>query len=231
MKTKIIIIPGNPPARYFYEAWKKELERTVNHEVIIDYYPSFDDTTCSLEYLKKIENFYLEEVKKHEKVMLIGHSIGGHIALKILEKYSDKIDHCVLLFPFLHSPGFKAKLILGAINQINTRTFLTTRLTGLLKILSWLDKDIKKLTTHEIHSSLNFACHEHTTIGSKKIIKNNPKLNKKITVYYTHKDTWCSKKVVRNLHPELRTEFIPIKHNFVVFPAQRKIINTRLFVS
>jgi len=227
--SKIIVIPGNPPASYFYEAWKKELNLMTNNKVMIDYHPSFDDTTCCLEYLKKVEDFYLEQVQNNEKVILIGHSIGGHIALKILEKHYEKIEHCVLLFPFLHSPGFKGKLVLGILNLINKTTFLKAGLAGLLKPLSWLYKDIKMLTSNEINSSLNFAFHEHKTIGRKKNININPKLNHKITLYYTNKDTWCSKKVIQNLHPEIRTEFININHNFVVYPDQRKIINNRIF--
>ena len=228
-KIKIIVIPGNPPASYFYEAWRKELNLITNNDVIINYYPSFDDTTCSLEYLKKVEDFYLEHVKNNEKVILIGHSVGGHIALKILEKHHEKIEHCVLLFPFLHSPGFKAKLMLGALNQIKKRKFLKVGLAGFLKPLGWLYQDMKLLTTNEMNSGLNFAFHEHKTIGRKKNININPNLNHKITLYYTNKDTWCSKKVVQNLHPELRIEFIDIKHNFVVYPEQRKIMNNRIF--
>ena len=228
-KTKIIIIPGNPPASYFYEAWRKELNQITNHEVMIDYYPSFEDTTGSLAYLKTVENFYLDQVKNTDKIILIGHSIGGYIALKILEKYHEKIEHCVLLFPFLHSPGFKAKLILGALHQIKKRKFLKAGLVGLLKPLSWLYNDINMLTRNEMNSGLNFAFHEYKTIGRNRNIDINPSLNHKITLYYTNKDTWCSKKVVQNLHPELRAEFINIKHNFVVFPEQREIINHLLF--
>ena len=230
LKSKIIVIPGNPPASYFYEEWKKELERITNNDVTIDYYPSFEDTTCSLEYLKKVEDFYLEQVKTNEKVVLIGHSIGGHIALKILEKYDAKIEHCILLFPFLHSAGFKAKLILEISNQIKKRKFLQAGLAGLLKALGVFYKNINMLTTNEMNSSLNFAFHEHKTIGRKQSIHINPNLNKKITLYYTNKDTWCSNKVVANLHPEIRTEFINIKHDFVVSREQRKIMNNRLFI-
>jgi predicted alpha/beta hydrolase family esterase len=228
LEGNIIVIPGNPPASYFYDAWKKELEQIVSNEVIIDYYPSFEATTCSMAYLKQVEDFYVEKIKNKDNVILIGHSIGGHIALKILEKYYDKIAHCVLLFPFLHSPGFKGKFALETVNQINKQKILKA---GFIGLLSWLNKDIKMLTKNEMKSSLNFAFHEHKTIGRKKSITINPKLIQKITLYYTNKDTWCSKKVAENLHPELRTEFINIKHDFVVSPAQRKIINHRLFIN
>ncbi|MCH9755833.1 MAG: alpha/beta hydrolase [Gammaproteobacteria bacterium] len=228
-KTKIMIIPGNPPASYFYEAWKKELEHITNNEVIIEYYPSFEKITCSLEYLKEVERFYSKKITAHEKIILIGHSVGGYIALKILEKYHRSIEHCVLLFPFLHSPRFRGKLVLGALNQLNKRKYLKTRLTGLSRSLRWLDEDIQRLTQNEITSGLNFASHEHKTIGRKKNIDINPTLHPKMTLYYTDKDTWCSKKVVKSLHPELNTEWVDVKHHFVTSKAERTIINNRLF--
>jgi len=225
----MIIIPGNPPASYYYEAWKQELERITHHDVLIDYYPSFDDVSCSQEYLEKIEHFYAEQIQNHDKISLIGHSIGGHIALKLLEKYPEKIEHCVLLFPFLHSPGIKGKLMLGALHQINKRAFLKATRFKMIKLLSYFDQDIKKIKIHEIDSSLNFAFHEHKTIGRKKNIDINPNLNKKITLYYTAKDTWCSKKVVNNLHPDIHTQFTNISHNFVTCPKQRQEMNRSLF--
>jgi pimeloyl-ACP methyl ester carboxylesterase len=225
----IIIIPGNPPASYFYEAWKQELELITHHDVLIEYYPSFNNITCSQEYLEKIEDFYAEHIKNHEKIILIGHSIGGHIALKLLEKYPEKIEHCVLLFPFLHSPGIRGKLMLSALHRINKRAFLKKTRFKILKLLSYFDQDIKKLKIHEIDSSLNFAFHEHKTIGRKKNIDIDHNLNHKITVYYTNKDTWCSKNVVNNLHPEIRKKFTAINHNFVTSPEQRQKMNRSLF--
>lgn len=225
MKSKVIVIPGNPPARYFYEAWKEELEDMTGHEVSIDYYPSFEATSCSLSYLQQVEDFYLEQVKRHEYVVLIGHSIGGYLALKILEKHPEKIKHCVLLFPFLHSPGFKAKLTLGLLNQIYKRNFLKVRLAGMLNLLGYVYKDSKRLTLDELKSGLDFAFHEHKTIRRQKSLDINPNLHQKITVYYTSKDTWCPKKVAENFHPELRTEQVSLSHNFVVFPEQRKVMN------
>lgn len=225
-----MIIPGNPPASYFYETWRKELELITQNKVLIDYYPSFSDVSCSQEYLEKIEDFYAEQIKNHTKINLIGHSIGGHIALKLLEKYPEKIEHCVLLFPFLHSPGIKGKLMLATLHQINKRAFLKTRRFKLLKLLSYLDQDIQKLTMQEIDSSLNFAFHEHKTIGRKKNININPSLFKKITLYYTTKDTWCSKKnVVSHLHPEINTQHTTVSHNFVTSPEQRHTLNHSLF--
>ncbi|MDF1683650.1 MAG: alpha/beta fold hydrolase [Legionellaceae bacterium] len=227
--TKIIIIPGNPPASYFYEAWKQELKHITHHDVLIDYYPSFNHITCSQKYLEKIEDFYADQIQNHEKIILIGHSIGGHIALKLLEKYPEKIDRCVLLFPFLHSPGIKGKLMLSALHQINKRAFLKARRFKMLKLLSYLDQDINKLNIHEIDSSLSFAFHEHKTMVHKKNININPDLCKKITLYYTNKDTWCSKKVVRKLHPEMHKTFTEINHNFVTSPEQRQKMNHCLF--
>lgn len=226
--STIIIIPGNPPASYFYEAWKQELELLTQNDVLIDYYPSFDNITCSHEYLIKIENFYAEQIKNHTKINLIGHSVGGHVALKLLEKYPEKIEHCMLLFPFLHSPGVQGKLMLRALHHINTRTYLKTRRFKLLKLLSYLDNDINHLSPQEIDSSLHFAAHEYKTLGRKKKIDIHPNLNKKITLYYTHHDTWCSKNVVRNLNPEIKTHYTILNHNFVISPEQRHKLNHSL---
>lgn len=227
--STIIVIPGNPPASYFYEAWKQELKHITHNDVLIDYYPSFNHITCSQEYLEKIEDFYAEHIKNHDKIILIGHSIGGHFALKLLEKYPDKIEHCVLLFPFLHSPGLKGKLMLSALHQINKRAFLKARRFKMLKLLSYLDQDINKLNIHEIDSSLSFAFHEHKTMARKKNIHINPDIFKKITLYYTDKDTWCSQKVVNNLHPKIHTQFTDINHNFVTSREQRQKMTQSIF--
>ncbi|MDF1678627.1 MAG: hypothetical protein P1U32_08050 [Legionellaceae bacterium] len=222
----IIIIPGNPPASHFYEGWKQEIERITHQNVIVDYYPSFSDITCSATYLQKIEDFYASTIRHHENITLIGHSFGGYIALKLLAQYSANIEQCALLFPFLHSPGIRAKCTLAALHHINSKPWLKK---PLIKSLNLLHPNMAKLTPNEIGSGLTLACHEHNTIGREKNIHINPQLHPKITLYYTHNDTWCSKKMLRRLPPQLRTERIDVTHDFVTHQTQRTIVNKRLF--
>ncbi len=223
---KIVIIPGNPPASHFYERWKKEIELITNQNVIIDYYPSFAETTCSATYLKKIENFYAQSIRRHKRITLIGHSIGGYIALKLLEQYHENIEQCALLFPFLHSPGKKAKCILVALHHLSNKLWLKK---PFITSLGWFYPNIRKLIPNEITSGLALAYHEHKTIGQEKSIHISPHLHPKITLYYTHHDTWCSKKVLKSLHPQLRTELINVTHDFVTTKVQRTIVNSCIF--
>lgn len=233
MNHKILIIPGNPPARFFYEAWKKELELITHYDIVIDYYPVFENNACSQQYINDLEAFYAKNIVKDTPgdVILIGHSFGGHIALKILEKYHEKIKRCVLLFPFLHSPGFRGRCILKILHGIHQRPLLKSGLTRLLKPASYFYNNINRLSTHELESSLNLAFHEHKTIAQKKNIFISPELHPKITLYYTHNDTWCTKKVVTSLHPEIHTKLIDVQHDFVISSKQRKIINKHLFTN
>src|SRR5688500_12600466 len=73
------------------EIWKNQFDAFPDHKLIIPSLPgtgpSAPATDMSMEGLAKALHAVIEKEVGTEKVMLIGHSMGGYITLAYVEKY------------------------------------------------------------------------------------------------------------------------------------------------
>lgn len=103
----IVIIPGNPGLGGFYIPFAHELYNLFNenisiliisqagHSPPIEYCFTLNE---QIEHkIKTIEK--LLPMQRNHRLVLIGHSIGAFMVLKMLEKFQNKLDRAFLLFP------------------------------------------------------------------------------------------------------------------------------------
>ncbi|KAH9128327.1 hypothetical protein LEN26_007696 [Aphanomyces euteiches] len=115
-KTLVLMIPGNPGVPGFYEPFMRHMHQLSGQDVEI---VGLSHTGHSLPWINNDETFDLEtqvvdklayiqkrlERDSSLRLVLIGHSIGGHIALRLLNHYSAQIDKLVLIQPTLMHIG------------------------------------------------------------------------------------------------------------------------------
>jgi pimeloyl-ACP methyl ester carboxylesterase len=103
----IVIIPGNPGLGGFYIPFAHELYNLFNENISIliisqaGHSPPLDHCFTldeQIEHkLKTIEK--LLPIDKNHRLILIGHSIGAYMVLKMLDKLENQLDRAFLLFP------------------------------------------------------------------------------------------------------------------------------------
>jgi len=95
---KFFLIPGNPPATYFYEQWGNEIKALQGDaNVCVSHYPDLKHGTNSLDSMAEVMEFHFKQLEKfcdqvQVPVVIIGHSLGGYFALKLLEEAPEQIQ-------------------------------------------------------------------------------------------------------------------------------------------
>jgi dienelactone hydrolase len=188
----------------------------------------------SEDYYQEMDSFYKNKLLKSienkidsKKVVLIGHSVGGTIALDILKQDYDIIDKCVLLFLFLGRPGHKGKIVLNTVGAlVKNKRFIPFLLTK-RSIIDLLNPSFAKISDNEIEASLMFAYHERKTFGKvKKVKKLESSILEKVITLTCPKDTWCQNKYL--LQAGLNINELKVSHDFVVEAKQRQMVNKHL---
>jgi pimeloyl-ACP methyl ester carboxylesterase len=103
----IVIIPGNPGLGAFYIPFAHELYNLSNENISIliisqaGHSPPLKKCFTLNEQIKHkldvIEKFL--PINKNHRLILIGHSIGAYMVLKMLEKLQNRFDRAFCLFP------------------------------------------------------------------------------------------------------------------------------------
>jgi len=231
------IIPGNPPARHFYEIWRDELKaafKLESFQTTVDYFPAFDMGLDSYDYWDKMVEFYEDRFldlmrKSDKKVVLVGHSVGGMIALEILKKHPEHIDKCVLIFPFLGKPGGRGQLVLEVVNFfMKSKRFIPFFLSK-KKYIDRYHPILKKISDEEVDACFKFAYHERRSVAK---IKRQPAVPKeiadKILALSCPNDTWSHPTQIAHISHTLNIDELDVTHDFVTFPKQREQMNTYL---
>ncbi|MBS0653876.1 MAG: hypothetical protein JSR39_10190, partial [Verrucomicrobia bacterium] len=152
----LFIIPGNPPALYFYELWAEEIQREHGKcSVYISPYPQLPNSDDSSRYLsdtalihgQQLLNFH--QVAK-KKVVIIGHSLGAWMALELLKEHDEIIENCFLLYPFLLRPSLKGRAILKSMRHLYRVPFIEDLLLGSRGILERFFEDLRYVTDEEL---------------------------------------------------------------------------------
>ncbi|MCO5600531.1 hypothetical protein L7F22_054644 [Adiantum nelumboides] len=110
-KLRVVFIPGNPGIIPFYKSYFEALAQNFGGKASIT---GVGYLGHSCKDLQKGKLFSLEEQVEHKvqlvqkiaaedntPLVLVGHSIGAHMALCVFKKFPDKVRHVVALYPFL----------------------------------------------------------------------------------------------------------------------------------
>lgn len=223
------IIPGNPPAAYFYELWGKEIESSQPGAcTVVSRYSPLTETTNSKQAMVEVLNGHHLQLKKFcEKIgspcTIIGHSLGAYFAMGLLENESTLINKAILVHPFLRSPSLLGKLILKTVGGISYSGSLQQSILKVRKGLDYLHSDLKHVTDEEIRISFQLARHEEATIARDlNPINISKEHSEKIAVIHANKDTWCSPHSVAELRKSVKVYECLEPHAFVTKEDHRK---------
>jgi thioesterase domain-containing protein len=229
------LIPGNPPAVQFYQLWGEEIIQHSTHaKFMVSQYPLLDQMSDSskamdLVFLEHLRQFRIFSEEVRSPVTIIGHSLGAHFALKMLEEQGESIDHIVLIHPFLKKPDLKGLLILKAAGAIHTYSRLQSGILKNRKYLEFFSEDLLSVTDDEILKSFHLARHESQTIAKNlETIEINPQDQKKICVFFTKNDIWCGEKTVKELRNLVKVIECEEPHGFVIDGKHRKSLYQKI---
>jgi pimeloyl-ACP methyl ester carboxylesterase len=225
------IIPGNPPAIYFYKLWAEEIKKEFPESFItISSYPHLPVSHDSFEYLNKTREIHAEALlafsqKVQGKVIVIGHSLGGWMAFNLLKKHSEIIENCFLLYPFLLRPALKGRTVLSLMHYIHKVPLLEKILLSSRGLLEKLIDPLKYVTDGELRISIALSCHEHRVIGHNKSFLEIPEAsNKKLHLLYCDKDTWCPNSTIQEMKKTVSCQKTDTSHDFITYPEERILV-------
>jgi pimeloyl-ACP methyl ester carboxylesterase len=222
------MIPGNPPAVHFYELWKHEISKQLpSAQIMVSAYtrpaPNLKSAVAIdqvvQEHAKALVAFHR---KVHGPLILLGHSLGGYVALKLLEQCSDLIEHAILIHPFLRSPQARGQRILRAARLLRNVQMVPKLMFRYRGFIENHIEDLRGVTNDELLTCLELAAHEHQTIAqdqSELIVAD--KLRPKIKVLYTKNDIWCTPHVVASLGDQVFTQECVQPHGFITSKRHR----------
>ena len=227
MKNHYLILPGNPPAAYFYENWIKDLESFCRNSSF-EYVP-FELMNSNLSDTETIDKlaFKLQEyIEQHteKKVSLIAHSFGGHLALQALKALPQRIEQVILVFPFLGPPSLRGKSLLSLIHTIRKKEALFKFTRSHFPKLSYFFPEVKKLTPKEITTGLNLAYFEKAFFNEKLLANHLKGTFAKTVFIYNPKDAWCPPKIINALRKRSDSIYSNLAHDFVIDEEQRKLM-------
>jgi surfactin synthase thioesterase subunit len=228
------ILPGNPPALYFYELWANEIKKSrPDASIMISQYPEIrnSDSASAMcvvhdAHQVKLKDYYN---KTNRPVTLIGHSLGAYFALKLLESSLEMIERVILIHPFLRAPALQGKVIL---NTLKTIQHFHKPILRMRKSLECLAPNLSYVTDDEILKSFQLAHHESRTIAKdNSSVHIRPELRSKISVFYTDKDLWCSSKVIEELRKQVAVSECHEPHDFIIDSKYRQEMYQRILKS
>lgn len=227
------VIPGNPPALYFYKEWESEwLSLYPKHSFFISPYPDLSFKQSSSAYINSIyeahkRNFLQYQNNIQGPIILLGHSLGGYFAKRLSEELPELVEKCVLIHPFLRSPKKRAKLFLSALHYARKLDLFEELLLKKRKTLQKLNPDLQHLSDQELSIALKTAFHELKTIAAiKDPIRINEK--KKFHLFYTQNDKWCTTQAIGELKEHISSEEVSATHDFVRLSHDRNIMSKKL---
>lgn len=232
----LFILPGNPPIRHFYQIWKDEiLSQKTNLQIEIATYPHLKDVGHSKEYFEKtiasISNQIIDfQNRSKTPIALVGHSLGGFLALQVLEKNPNLVEKCFFIHPFLRRPSHSGLALLSLARALRRNQKIEKLLLHLQPQISKWMPEAAALNAEEISIFLHFAFHEYEVIGKDTSpITLNPKWLHKIFIYTTDDDIWCPESVRRQFETLATHTKGPASHAFIVHQEERKLLTDFLF--
>lgn len=226
----LFIIPGNPPALYFYQLWAEEIQREYpGCFVHISPYQLLAHSDSSLEYLQGTAALHEQELLAFQKeakgkVTLIGHSVGAWMAFRLLEAQSAIVENCLLLYPFLQKPTFKGRVMLKSMRFLYRTSLAEIFLLGGRKLWEKFIKDMKFVTDQELRIGFALSYHEDPVIGRKRTLHIPKELREKLSMIYCEGDKWCPLRAIQAMKEFIPCEKIGASHGFITSKEERHIV-------
>ena len=224
-----LLIPGNPPAVHFYELWKSEIEST-NKDILIQVSPYGDILNGNDSFVQELEilSHHQKQLEKFQKnigkpVTLLGHSLGGFVALKLFEKCPDLIKEVILLHPFLRQPEVKGRLILKTVAALSKIDLIPKTLINNRHVLERFSTELPFVSNDEMKLSFKIAHYESESILKDQSPIHFDHLDKsKIKVYYHSQDIWCPSNVMAQLKDQIHSIECLEPHGFITEKKYRE---------
>lgn len=246
MCVHIFIVPGNPGIIEYYNDFISEFK---DIKITVLKYNNFSETSeklfSILEEQKHIKNQIINLINYNDKNIIVGHSIGGWISLRLMEEIN--FDSCILITPFLRKDflSYKQvifKLLLSKRDIINNfykslkKNFLTSLIIE--RVINDFDmsdnaKEITKkyfIKNDDIfYGCLTLANSEFETLNYTLNLSLMNKFKDKLKFYYCENDMWAPKVdfyILKLLSFDV--DIVNIKHDFCVRKKDNKILSTKI---
>jgi predicted alpha/beta hydrolase family esterase len=223
------IIPGNPPAVHFYQLWGSEIiVRVPTAKVKVSSYPKLEKNSNSESAMNEVLTAHLEQLmdfynETKSPITIIGHSLGGNMALKILHQdMNEVVKKAILIHPFLKRPSKVGQIILKTAASFYDRDALQAGLIKNRRFLEYLSNDLPHVTNEEMEKAFHLAKHELIQIASDtNPLHIHPEKRDKVSVFYKHNDPWCPAGVIAELCEQVKLFECTEPHNFVTSKLHR----------
>ena len=222
------IIPGNPPAIHFYELWRKEIEQQLPGAIgFSSDYPMLQSTSDSALFMNQVSSHHQKNFENFcsrvsGPVTILGHSLGAYFSLKLLNECDSKIENVILIHPFLRTPTERGKIILKTVSTFDRFSLLKNLILKQKRGLQYLAKDLMHVTEDELMKTFPIATHEWNIVGKDNSPLKIPSHHqKKISLYHTEMDTWCSPQVIQELKEQVQVYSCLEPHDFITQESYR----------
>ena len=228
MKKKCLVIPGNPAVASQYLSWIDEI-KSQNEDLDISYatsYILFDRKLSYVKYHDAMCDHYekiLLKLGEEQKITILAHSAGSYFALRLLEKYPERIDEVILLFPYIGYSKIPL-LYFVRIPYYIDRVFPLAEIVAFCKnLLMLLDKNVQYISRLELTANLRFGVRQCVYfIKNKFNAKKIEAYRDKIHFIYIENDKWCPQATIDLLRPVSIYEQTLIPHDFIVSAELRE---------
>ncbi len=222
------IIPGNPPALYFYELWRREIEQNLPGSIgFSSDYPELHSTSDSSFFMNQVSTHHYKNFENFcarvsGPVTVIGHSLGAYFSLNLLNDCDSKIEKVILIHPFLRTPTERGKIILKTVSSLDRLSLLKKLILKQKRVLQHLAKDLRYVTENELMKTFPIATHEWNIVGKNSSPLKIPSHHQnKISLYHTQSDTWCSPEVIQELKEQVQVYPCSEPHDFITQESHR----------
>ncbi|MFZ4712552.1 MAG: serine aminopeptidase domain-containing protein [Bacteriovoracaceae bacterium] len=216
------LIPGNPPAVHFYELWQKEIMASdPKAEATVCSYPLLPKNSNSKKAIDDVLKYHEEQFNHFQQkvsspVTIIGHSLGGNFALRLLNRNHKLIEKVILLHPFLRAPDIKGKIILKTVAALYPYENFQKNIIKKRKLLEYLSAELPHVSNDEIEKSFHLAYHEHKIIAPDKTpLMIDHEFRDKVSVFFKRQDIWCTDAVIKDLKRQVSLFECTEPHGFV----------------
>lgn len=222
MKITHLLIPGNPAITNCYTKWVEEIKKSNDSvNILYDASPAFFNKNLNFEeYNKAMFGHYekiLLKLTLNDPIKLIAHSVGGYFALKLLEKYPEKIQDVLLIYPYIGNSTIRSLRFVGLFYTIDRLLPFTETLVKFKNLLETYYKDLKYVSKEELNTCLRFGLKQCTYFNIH--IFDTTKISaykEKIKFIYNTDDRWCPESTIELLKPISKFDIINLPHDFIL---------------
>lgn len=227
VKKTCLLIPGNPAIAGYYHTWMDEIvsqNKNLNM-VYATSYVLFDRKLNYTEYDRAMRGHYeriLLELSATEKIVILAHSVGCYFALRLLEKYPERIENIIIIFPYIGYSTIKSLKLLPALYMIDRVLPLAELVSRHKNLFQKLDKDVHNISNSDLTACLRFGIRQCTYFEKYKFEVNSILHHKdKIHLIYTENDKWCPTEAIELLKTASTHKRSDLPHDFILNKDQR----------